>query len=55
MINKLRRILSKIPKPAIATALQLQSTTTIDMWTARGVVPVKYHAGIERLYNEFFK
>jgi len=55
MLNKLRRILAKTPKSNLAYRLGLVSTATIDNWTKRGVVPVKYHPQIERLYNEFCK
>jgi hypothetical protein len=55
MISKIRVLLAKIPKSRLASELGVQNTSTIDMWTSRGVVPVKYHPQIERLYNEFCK
>jgi hypothetical protein len=55
MLNKIRRRLAKTPKSNLAYRLGLVSTSTIDNWTKRGVVPVKYHAKIEEVFNEFFK
>jgi len=55
MVSKVRKLLNKIPKSTLASSLGIQNTNTIDQWTSRGVVPVKYHPQIERLYNEFCK
>ena len=55
MLSKVRRLLAKIAKSTLASRLGLQNTGTIDQWTKRGVVPVKYHEKIEEVYNEFFK
>jgi hypothetical protein len=55
MLHKLRRLLAKTPKTNVAFLLGLNSTNTIDQWTKRGVVPVKYHAKIDEVYNDFFK
>jgi hypothetical protein len=55
MISKIRTLLAKMTKPGLAVKLGLKSTNVIDQWTKRGVVPVKYHAKIEEVYNEFFK
>jgi len=54
MLGKIRKLLAKMTKPDLALRLGLNSTSTIDQWTKRGDVPVKYHSKIEEVYNEFF-
>jgi DNA-binding XRE family transcriptional regulator len=55
MVSKVRRLLAKMTKSTLASQLGIQNTNTIDQWTKRGVVPVKYHAKIEEVFNEFCK
>jgi hypothetical protein len=53
MIDEIRALLAKISKSRLAAELCIERTTTIDMWTARGKVPTKYHIRIQELMNEF--
>jgi len=55
MIDQVRILLTKITKARLAADLGLMNTQTIDQWTARGTVPVKYHVKIQELVNEFVK
>ena len=55
MIDEIRLLLARISKSRLAAELCIERTTTIDMWTARGKVPTKYHIRIQELVNEFVK
>lgn len=55
MIDQVRVLLTKITKARLAADLGLMNTQTIDQWTARGAVPIKYHIKIQELVNEFVK
>lgn len=48
-----RWLLDRVTKSRLAAELNIQNTQTLDQWTARSQVPVKYHEKIREMVEAF--
>lgn len=50
-----RVLLARITKSKLASELSIQNTQTLDQWTSRNQVPVKYHLRIDELLDRYIE